>query len=219
LEARLQIHPLEVGGFHEDAKDLTQEFFTAAFEKAFFDPYDPKKSRFRTFLRTCVDGLVANARKAAGRIKRGGDTEILSLDFEAAEIEGVIHRDLKPSNIMIGDFGEVLVIDWGLAKVLPKKRAAGAPAPQAAVPLNRTAERAQTLHGVVLGTPGYMAPEQEHGEIDSIDERTDVYGLGVLLGFLMPAGTPRSVRAHDGQHARREVSPRHWMQHLSCVVA
>ena len=96
---------------------------------------------------------------------------------------------------MIGDFGEVLVIDWGLAKVLPEKRAAGAPAPQAAVPLKRTAERAQTLHGVVLGTPGYMAPEQEHGEIDSIDERADVYGLGVLLGFLMPAGTPRSIQA------------------------
>ena len=72
---------------NEDAKDLTQEFFTSAFEKAFFDPYDPKKSRFRTFLRTCVDRLVANARKASGRLKRGGHTEILSLDFEAAEIE------------------------------------------------------------------------------------------------------------------------------------
>jgi RNA polymerase sigma factor (sigma-70 family) len=72
---------------NEDAKDLTQEFFTAAFEKSFFDPYDPGKSKFRTFLRVCVDRLVANARKAAGRIKRGGQAEILSLDFEAAETE------------------------------------------------------------------------------------------------------------------------------------
>jgi len=61
---------------NEDAKDLTQEFFTAAFEKAFFDPYDPKKSRFRTFLRTCVDRLVANDRKASGRIKRGGPLRV-----------------------------------------------------------------------------------------------------------------------------------------------
>ena len=72
---------------NEDAKDLTQEFFTAAFEKSFFDPYDASKSKFRTFLRVCVDRLVANARKAAGRIKRGGQAEILSLDFEAAETE------------------------------------------------------------------------------------------------------------------------------------
>src|SRR5207244_4672434 len=72
---------------NEDAKDLTQEFFTAAFEKAFFESYDPKKSRFRTFLRICVDGLVTNTRKASARIKRGGQTQILPLDFEAAEIE------------------------------------------------------------------------------------------------------------------------------------
>jgi RNA polymerase sigma factor (sigma-70 family) len=71
----------------EDAKDLTQEFFTSALEKDFFDSYDPGKSRFRTYLRTCVDGVVANARKAAGRIKRGGHTPILSLDFDVAESE------------------------------------------------------------------------------------------------------------------------------------
>src|SRR5688572_4496503 len=72
---------------NEDAKDLTQEFFTAAFEKSFFEPYNPARSRFRTFLRTCVDGAVMNARKASARLKRGGDIEFLSLDFEAAERE------------------------------------------------------------------------------------------------------------------------------------
>lgn len=72
---------------NEDAKDLTQEFFAAAFEKSFFEPYDPGKSRFRTYLRTCVDGVVMNARKASARLKRGGQTEILSLDFENAEQE------------------------------------------------------------------------------------------------------------------------------------
>jgi RNA polymerase sigma factor (sigma-70 family) len=72
---------------NEDAKDLTQEFFTAAFEKSYFKPYDPGRSKFRTYLRTCVDGIVMNARKAAARIKRGGHVEMLSLDFEAAERE------------------------------------------------------------------------------------------------------------------------------------
>jgi RNA polymerase sigma factor (sigma-70 family) len=72
---------------HEDARDLTQDFFTAAFEKDFFDSYDSGKGRFRTYLRTCVDGMAANARKAAGRIKRGGHAQILSLDFEVAENE------------------------------------------------------------------------------------------------------------------------------------
>jgi RNA polymerase sigma factor (sigma-70 family) len=72
---------------NEDAKDLTQEFFTAAFEKTFFEPYDPARSRFRTYLRTCVDGVVMNARKASVRIKRGGQMEFLSLDFETAERE------------------------------------------------------------------------------------------------------------------------------------
>jgi RNA polymerase sigma factor (sigma-70 family) len=78
---------------NEDAKDLTQEFFAAAFEKTFFESYDSSKSRFRTFLRTCVDGLVANARKASARVKRGGQTQILSFDFETAENElsNVLH--------------------------------------------------------------------------------------------------------------------------------
>lgn len=72
---------------NEDAKDLTQEFFTAAFEKSFFKSYDPGRSKFRTYLRTCVDGAVMNARKASARLKRGGQTEILPLDFETAEKE------------------------------------------------------------------------------------------------------------------------------------
>jgi RNA polymerase sigma factor (sigma-70 family) len=72
---------------HEDAKDLTQEFFTAAFEKDFFHSFDAGKGRFRTYLRTCVDGMTANARKASGRIKRGGNAPMLSLDFDVAESE------------------------------------------------------------------------------------------------------------------------------------
>lgn len=72
---------------NEDAKDLTQGFFLKAMEKDYFRPYDPAKAKFRTFLRTCVDGYVANQDKAAHAQKRGGDAAILPLDFEGAESE------------------------------------------------------------------------------------------------------------------------------------
>jgi RNA polymerase sigma factor (sigma-70 family) len=72
---------------NEDAKDLTQGFFAKAIEKDFFQGYDPAKARFRTFLRTCLDGFVANENKAAQRLKRGGAAQILPLDFAGAEGE------------------------------------------------------------------------------------------------------------------------------------
>jgi RNA polymerase sigma factor (sigma-70 family) len=71
----------------EEAKDLTQEFFTRLIEKGFLDRYDPAKARLRTYMRVCVDGMVANESKAAARLKRGGDAAHLSLDFDAAETE------------------------------------------------------------------------------------------------------------------------------------
>jgi serine/threonine protein kinase len=91
-----------------------------------------------------------------------------------AHSRGVIHRDLKPSNIMIGDFGEVLVIDWGLAKIEGVH---------------------ESIPGAVLGTPGYMAPEQESGLLESIDERTDVYSLGILLRSMAQSGAPKGLLA------------------------
>jgi serine/threonine protein kinase len=96
-----------------------------------------------------------------------------------AHSQGVIHRDLKPSNVMVGDFGEVLVIDWGLAK----------------------AGDAETHDGAIAGTPGYMAPEQEHGRIDAIDERTDIYSLGILLGTLLSSGASNPLRAISSKAA------------------
>ena len=112
-----------------------------------------------------------------------------------AHAKGVIHRDLKPSNIMIGDFGEVLVLDWGVAKLLERNQDGGIPLNRNAVRSETVAVNRDTLHGTVLGTPGHMAPEQELGENDSIDERTDVYGLGVLLGLLLPHGAAKSIQA------------------------
>jgi RNA polymerase sigma factor (sigma-70 family) len=76
---------------NEDAKDLTQGFFANAFEKKYFASYDATKASFQTFLRTCLDGFVANERKAGQRLKRGGDMDHYQLDFAAAEDELAAH--------------------------------------------------------------------------------------------------------------------------------
>ena len=76
---------------NEDAKDLTQGFFATAFEKNYFATYDARKASFQTFLRTCLDGFVANERKAGQRLKRGGDMDHYQFDFAAAEDELAAH--------------------------------------------------------------------------------------------------------------------------------
>ena len=83
----------------EQAEDLTQGFFARAFEKDFFRSYDPAQARFRTFLRTCLDGFIANERKAAGRLKRGGEFQLVALDFETAEGELRQHDIAVPADM------------------------------------------------------------------------------------------------------------------------
>jgi serine/threonine-protein kinase len=113
------------------------------------------------------------------------------LAIELAHVRGIVHRDLKPSNILLGDFGEVYVLDWGIAKVLGESDSELADL--GATHLDGTAAGSQ------LGTPGYMSPEQIRGLLD-IDGRADVYALGCVL-FEILAGEPLHPRGKDGMNS------------------
>lgn len=136
--------------------------------------------RLRIFLRVCDSVSFAHAR-------------------------GVLHRDIKPANVMVGSFGEVLVMDWGLAKIVAG--AAGEALPDAEATIFESSEpiaaendatqvSAITGHGTVLGTPGYMSPEQARGEVEALDGRSDIFSLGVLLRFLLQEPNSGATAAH-----------------------
>jgi serine/threonine protein kinase len=102
------------------------------------------------------------------------------LDF--AHASGFIHRDLKPDNVMIGAFGEVLVMDWGLAKAGATTRKSAEDEISTVAPARQDSSRV-TGQGSVLGTPGYMSPEQARG--NEVDHRTDIFSLGAILAFML----------------------------------
>jgi serine/threonine protein kinase len=105
-----------------------------------------------------------------------------------AHARGVLHRDLKPQNIMVGEFGEGLVMDWGLARRIESPAVPGK---------------------AVAGTPGYMAPEQARGDGAATDARTDVYGLGAVLHSLVGAGAPKPVAALCAKAMAEEPAARY----------
>src|SRR5262249_10920569 len=106
-----------------------------------------------------------------------------------AHSRGIIHRDLKPSNIMVGAFGEVQVMDWGLAKLLARGGPTPADEPSTGFTVG-TAEPPLSQPGTVVGTFAYMAPEQARAEAHLVDERADVFGLGALLCVLLTGQPP-----------------------------
>jgi serine/threonine protein kinase len=133
-----------------------------------------------------------------------------------AHARGVLHRDLKPANIMVGPFGEVLVMDWGLAKILHKAipGCAREADPDAMIfdhPKHDFAEgdateiTTVTGHGTVMGTPGYMSPEQARGDVEQIDARSDIFSLGALLRFLL-TGKPEQTSAAAGPRIEKSLA-------------
>ncbi|HEY5923759.1 MAG TPA: serine/threonine-protein kinase, partial [Kofleriaceae bacterium] len=110
------------------------------------------------------------------------------LAIELAHSKGVVHRDLKPSNIMLGDYGEVYVLDWGVARVLTDRKRFPTGADRGDI------DSLGETDGSMLGTPGYMSPEQMRGE-DSVGSAADVYSLGAIL-FEILTGAPLHPRGH-----------------------
>ena len=113
-----------------------------------------------------------------------------------AHARRVIHRDLKPQNIMVGAFGEVQVMDWGLAKVLGRPTGQTRPSDSddrmatEILSARDDSDGSQTQAGSVLGTPAYMAPEQAVGAVEQVDERSDVFGLGAVLAVILTGQPP-----------------------------
>ena len=113
-----------------------------------------------------------------------------------AHAHGILHRDLKPDNVMVGSFGEVMVLDWGVAKTLsPVQRddVATIEPPSLETPAHLARQR--THQGTVVGTHGFMSPEQARGETDSLDQRADVYALGAMLLDLLNGPVPPPLRS------------------------
>jgi serine/threonine protein kinase len=122
-----------------------------------------------------------------------------------AHAAGVIHRDLKPSNIMVGAFGEVLVLDWGIARWVQEPAEGSPRSPRPEGGTSTPAETASpgqtepsTAPGTILGTPGFMAPEQAQGWLHLLDQRSDVYALGAVLRAVVTPraeGVPKALAA------------------------
>ena len=158
----------DVGTLSDGRVFYTMKFVEGLRLDKYLEQISSLPQRLRLFLRICDAVAFAHAR-------------------------GVLHRDLKPANIMVGSFGEVLVMDWGLAKILQESSCSEETvflsAKTESSGADSTKSTVVTGHGTVLGTPGYMSPEQARGEVESINERSDIFSLGALLKFIANAAS------------------------------
>lgn len=112
-----------------------------------------------------------------------------------AHSRGVIHRDLKPENVALDNFGQVVVLDWGLARLTEEFESGNLLSGERSI---SDSGFEQTMAGEVIGTPLYMAPEQASGAQEQVDERTDVYGLGAILFAMLTGTAPHATQSRDG---------------------
>ena len=146
---------------------------------------------------TLADAIVEfHARRKAGQAESIDLHRLLTVFLDVcqaiayANSRGVVHRDLKPENVALDSFGQVIVLDWGIAKLMSE----GDLATQASLSADHMDESplTKTIEGEVVGTPLYMAPEQAAGELSNVDQRTDVYGLGAILFAILTGSAPHA---------------------------
>ncbi len=148
------------------------------------------------------DTLPQHIAALAGEAAVLGVFERIAETVAFAHAAGVVHRDLKPSNVMVGAFGEVLVLDWGVAKVL-----AATTTPESSSTTPESSVGTGTASGTRIGTPGFMAPEQERGDASTAGPAADVYSLGALLYWLLTA-TPAPASAEAITRGLSGLQPR-----------
>jgi serine/threonine protein kinase len=125
----------------------------------------------------------------------------------------VIHRDIKPDNIMVGEFGEVLLMDWGVAKLFEAvDEVSGADKPAKDSPTTRVNG---TEQGTRIGTPAYMSPEQRRGATAEIDQLSDIYMLGATLYFLLTGKHPSLVGDSEADNNTEVEYPAHYLRELN----
>ena len=188
VQGRLE-HPAIVPLYDLDHDEAGQPFFTM------------KKLAGTTL------GTILNARGGHSLQRLLQAFAEVCLAIELAHTRGIIHRDLKPENIVLGDFGEVYVLDWGVAKIVGET---DGEFDDVSSDSHDAGEQA-TRPGTAIGTPGYMAPEQARGDGD-LDARVDVYSLGCIL-FEILAHTPRHRAARPGAEGAPggpEMRPSEW---------
>jgi serine/threonine-protein kinase len=217
---------------HQGKTELVQRFVEEAqiagqlqhpgiapvYELGVFADYRPYFTMKLVKGKTLAALLAARKDPAEERSKFVGIFAQVCQTLAYAHARGVIHRDLKPANVMVGAFGEVQVMDWGLAKVLAEGGVADEEKAQQqhTVSVIRTQRSlgsrapegigSHTVAGSMLGTPAYMAPEQARGEVELIDERSDVFGLGAILCEILTGQPPYAGKKAEVQRKAQTAS-------------